>query len=629
MTPTYQARRAMALTLGFDVMTATMAMAVAIALRWLATGGAPPDAVRMAVTASAIFGLSALVSFVLLGVHRQVWRHMGASDVIRIVQAVALSILIFLPIVFIWNRLVGLPRTSLALALVIWTTALFVGRMVALGRSTQRPFQLFRRVRKDAPAAILVGDAPSAAEAIRELQKAPDGAKVRLLGLVQTDQAEPGRAIRGVPVMGHLDDLGNVLDVLTLRYGKAPWVCVTGKALDHAQMTPVLEVAALHKAEIMALGAGGASVVKPLRTADLLSRPQRGRDLEPIANLVNDRKVLITGGGGTIGSELARQCAALGPESLTIFEASEYNLYAIDLELREAYPGLGVHQILGNVRDAARLDQSFRKIAPDIVIHAAALKHVPLMEENVCEAILTNVLGAINTMKAAAEAGAGRFVFISTDKAVDPDNVMGATKRLAEIALCRLAVKTGITVSMVRFGNVLGSSGSVVPLFSQQIDRKGPVTVTHPEVTRYFMTVDEAAGLVLRAGALQQPGSDPGLYVLDMGDPIRIEALAESMIRLRGLVPGKDVQIVYTGLRPGEKLHEQLTYAHEDIDKTAAEGIYRVIGTNAVDDSFDLMLAQLINAASKRDRSEALRLLGRLVPDYASRADRKLRIAQG
>ena len=619
MSPSSQARRAMLLTLGFDTAVAVVSMAAALFIRWLQTDGLPPDFGFLALIASLTFGCSAIVAFTLAGVHRQVWRHIGLNDAIRILQAVVLTALIFLPVLFLWNRLVGLPRSSLLLAVGIWTLSLFAGRMVALLRTTQRPLQFFRRTPTDAPKAVLVGDAETAAAVLRSLRSAESGPKVRTLGLLPIDAAQPGRAIRGVPVMGDVSQLEYVLEILKVRYGEIPWVAVTGEARKPAVMNAILEVVARMGTKIIALAPSeSAPELVDVRTADLLSRPERCLDVGPVSRLVGTGRVLVTGGGGTIGLELARQCLAQGPAELTLFDASEYNLYRADMLLRREFPEVPIKAVLGNVRDVARLDQVMGELRPDLVIHAAALKHVPLMEQNVCEAILTNVEGAINVTRSAVQAGTRRLVFISTDKAVDPDNVMGATKRLAEIAVARIAKQGPLRPALVRFGNVLGSSGSVVPLFNEQIERRGPVTVTHPDVTRYFMTVEEAAALVLQAGALVDESEASGLFVLDMGEPIRIVTLAESMIRLRGYVPGRDIKIEFTGLRPGEKLNEELTYEFEDISPTRVDGILRVHGMNGVDASFDLVLASLIRAAQKRDRNEALALLGKLVPEYGA-----------
>lgn len=619
MSPTKQARRAIQLTLSFDISTAFISMAAALFLRWWQTDGLPPDYAILAFVASLTFAVSALTAFILVRVHRQVWRHIGLDDAIKIVQAVGLAALLFLPLLFLWNRLVGLPRSSLLLAVAIWTIFLFAGRMVALVRTTQRPFQFFRRAQNDAPKAVLVGDSQSVAAVIRSLRAADKGPKVRALGLLATDTAQPGRAIRGVPVMGDVRQLEYVLEILQVRYGEIPWVAVTGEARTPAVMNEILEIVARMGTKIIALAPSeSAPELVDLRTADLLSRPERCLDVSPVEKLVGTSRVLVTGGGGTIGLELARQCLAQKPAELTLFDASEFNLYRADLLLRREFPDVSIKAVLGDVRDVTRLEDVIDEMRPDLVIHAAALKHVPLMEQNVCEAILTNVEGAINVARAAVKAGSRRFVFISTDKAVDPDNVMGATKRLAEIAVARIARKGPLRPALVRFGNVLGSAGSVVPLFNEQIETGGPVTVTHPDVTRYFMTVEEAAALVLQAGALVDEREEPGLFVLDMGEPIRIVTLAESMIRMRGFVPGRDIRIEFSGLRPGEKLNEELAYEFEDISKTRVDGILKVRGMNGVDDSFDLMLASLVRAAQKRERNEALALLGKLVPEYAA-----------
>ncbi|MEM7457910.1 MAG: nucleoside-diphosphate sugar epimerase/dehydratase [Pseudomonadota bacterium] len=619
MKPEIEAKRAMALTLGLDACAAFVAMLVALYIRWSATNGAPPAALLTALTAAFAFSVAAMFSFFVLRVHRQVWRHSGWPDAVRIIQAVGLTALIFLPLIFIWNRLVGFPRLSLPIAVGIWVALLFLGRMIALSRSTRRPFQIFRGVRADAPPAVLVANASEAADVLRDLQATLGGAPVRILGLIEVDGAEPGRAIRGATVFGGLNELGKTLDLLAVRYDATPWVAVAGTIRTNETMRRVLKTATQHGSEVMALGSDREGLhLQQVRPADLLARPQRVLSDQPLKNLLSGKRVFVTGAGGTIGSELVEQCAALGVSHLTLYDASEFNLYEIDLTLRERFPEFDSDAQIGDVRDKTRLLEAVRTARPEIMIHAAALKHVPLMELNPCEAILTNVGGAVNAIDVAIECELERFVFISTDKAVDPDNVMGATKRLAELALAYRAKNTQLAVSMVRFGNVLGSSGSVVPLFERQIAAGGPLTLTDDQVSRFFMTVEEAATLVLHGTAHNGKPGEASLYVLDMGDPIRIRTLAEAMIRMKGMVPYQEIKINTTGLRPGEKLHEELTYADERLISTGVDGLNKVTPRSRIAEplEFRTQLAALLEAAGNRHSRDALEILGQLVPAY-------------
>lgn len=619
MNPQRSARRSMLLTLSFDAAMAAIAMIASSILIWSSDAITGPYAIGSGALSTFFFVLAVILGFTIRGVQKQVWRHMGWPDAVMIVQAVGLSGLFYLPVMLLLNGRLVAPWATFLVATLLWTILLFAGRMIALSRSTQMPLQIFNPVSRSGQPVLLVGDAENCVTVLRRLQMSPQGSKVRVLGVVEMRGADPGRAIRGVPIMGCLEDLGNVIDVLRVRYGQTPWLAVTGTARSREGMLQVLDIASTHGAEIMALGSDeAAQILEPVRPADLLARPERHLDIEPVRNIIRNANVLVTGGGGTIGAELSRQVAALEPSSLTILDASELNLYAIDMNLGAKAPTVQVASRLGDVRDMARLTDVFQRAQPDLVIHAAALKHVPLMEHNLCEAVLTNVGGAVNSARAAVAVGARRFVFISTDKAVDPDNVMGATKRLAEIAVSRIAADSRMSASMVRFGNVLGSSGSVVPLFERQIAAGGPVTLTHPGVTRYFMTVEEASSLVLQASALQAMEGAADLFVLDMGEPIRILQLAETMIRLKGLVPGEDIQIVTTGLRDGEKMHEALTYEHEQVSPTRVEGVNRVASPNGHGELFDKQLVALLEAASRRERSETLRLLGVLVPEYGA-----------
>jgi FlaA1/EpsC-like NDP-sugar epimerase len=619
VTPRDAARRAMALTLSFDLAMAGLAMTLAHLIMLFSDPELPVFPVRAWILASSTFMLAAACGLIVGGVHRQVWRHIGAPDAIRLIQGIALAVFLYLPVMVALNGRLIDPLPVLLLTTAIWTAAAFAGRMVARYRTTNAPFEIFQRLPRDSQPVLLVGNPDSWVHVLRRLETSPTGATVRVLGLIEVDDKEPGRAVRGLPIMGSLVNLHEVIDVLALRYGSAPWVAVTGPARERETMNRILEIASSHGAKIMALGHDEtAQTLEPVRPADLLARPERTLDLAPVRDLIAGTNVLITGGGGSIGSELARQVARQSPASLSILDSSELNLYQIDHELRERHPDLRLACHLGDVRDAGRVAGVFAEAQPGLVIHAAALKHVPLMEENICEAILTNVSGAVNVARAAATSGARRFVFISTDKAVLPDNVMGATKRLAELASERIINEAGMPGAMVRFGNVLGSSGSVVPLFERQIAAGGPVTLTDPEATRYFMTIEEATALVLQAAALQREDRRAELFVLDMGEPIAIRQLAETMIRLKGKVPDADIQILTTGMRRGEKMHEALTYAHEALEPTPVDGVNRVTSAAAASELLDKQLTVLIEAARRQDASEALRLLGALVPEYGA-----------
>lgn len=620
LNPRDAARRVMALTLAFDISMAGLAMTAAQIDTHLRGPDAGPFDLRAWVLATGAFMSAAAAALILGGIQRQVWRHMGAPDAWRLFQIIGLTVLFYLPVMAILNGLLVAPVPSLLMAVSIWTAAIFCGRMIARWRTTQRPMQIFQPLPKQSQPILLLGDQTSWVNVLRRLEFQAQGQAVRVLGLIEIDAHEPGRAVRGIPIMGSLNELANVIQVLTLRYGEVPWVALTGPARGRDIMLEVLEITSAHGAEIMALGHDAtAQTLEPVRPADLLTRPERQLDMEPVRALLRGARVVVTGGGGSIGSELARQVALEGPAELVIIDASEFNLYQIELELKRLLPELNVTCQLGDVRDETRMSDILSAAKPDIVIHAAALKHVPLMERHVCEAILTNVAGTKAVARAAAAAGAQRMVFISTDKAVDPDNIMGASKRLAELALGRIVAETGMACAMVRFGNVLGSSGSVVPLFERQIAEGGPVTITDPEATRFFMTIEEASALVLQAAALQEQDGEAGLFVLDMGEPIAIQQLAETMIRMKGKVPYLDIAIQTTGLREGEKLHERLTYPHEALGMTPVEGVRRVASEENISELFGKQLQQLLDAARRHDVAEALRLLGVLVPEYGSK----------
>jgi O-antigen biosynthesis protein WbqV len=340
-----------------------------------------------------------------------------------------------------------------------------------------------------------------------------------------------------------------------------------------------------------------------------------------MARLIEGRRVLITGAGGTIGSELVRQVAAFGPAHVTLFDNGEFNLYQIDMEMAEDHAAISRAAILGDVRDAARLAQVFAAEKPELVFHAAAFKHVPLTERNPNEAALTNAIGTALVAEACRAGGVGTMVLVSTDKAVNPTNVMGATKRIAEMicqSLNRDRLDSDTRFVAVRFGNVLGSTGSVVPLFQRQLAQGGPLTVTHPDITRYFMTKGEAVELILQAAAMPDGDADRhgALFVLDMGEPVRIQDLARQMIRLSGRQPDRDIAIEFSGLRPGEKMFEELIHDAEQLIDTAIDGIHLAAPRTLDYAELKPMLERLTELATARQTEATLAQIKLLVPEF-------------
>ncbi|HYZ34562.1 MAG TPA: nucleoside-diphosphate sugar epimerase/dehydratase, partial [Crenalkalicoccus sp.] len=498
---------------------------------------------------------------------------------------------------------------------------------------------------------LLVGAGDGADLFIRALaqQRAP---AFRVIGILSMRSRQAGRRIHGHPILGTADDIAAVLDRMRSE-GRLPALIVL--ATPHVQglaLERLLDAADRHGVPVRraptpialdptarrvpgALAAPpGRLQLRPVAIEDLLDRPQVPLDREGMARLIQGRRVLVTGAGGTIGGELSRQVAALGPAQLALLDHGEYALYEIDLELRERHPDVPRRAVLADIRDEGRIRRLMGELQPELVFHAAALKHVPMVENDPLEGLLTNAQGTRIVADAAADAGARALVFISTDKAVNPTSVMGASKRLAEMycqALDREArqVGQGMRCVTVRFGNVLGSTGSVVPLFQRQLEQGGPLTVTHPDMRRYFMTVREAVGLVLQASVIgaedraDQPPelAEGGIFVLDMGKPVKIVDLARRMVRLAGLRPDEDVEIRFTGLRPGEKLYEELFHGQEPPRPTAFPGLQVATPRTADAALVGRAIDEIAAACRAGHARQALAQLGRLVPEFDHRAE--------
>ena len=563
--------------------------------------------------ATAAFAAVSVVVYPAFQLHRGLWRFTSLSDVLRIIRAVAFANLVLVPILFITDRLADFPRTGLLIEGPVLILLLTASRLsVRVWRRGDLAAAL-RLEDRSAPWAVIVGDHGAAADCLSELRRA-GGQRFRIAGVITVSEPADGGLIDGVEVLGQLDQLGAFLSA-SAEDGAEIRVVLAELRPGRELMQRVVAAAADTGARVVRRRGGGAPA-SAIDAADLLDRPPRRLDHDRAAARSSGKTVLVTGAGGTIGSELTRQVLALGPAAVAVVDASEYNLYAIDQALREAGAPPVWRAELADVRDRVRMEQLFGAIRPDVVLHAAALKHVPLMETHPAEAVLTNIAGARIVAELARD-HASVFVFISTDKAVNPTNVMGATKRVAERTVRAVCHGSGTRAAIVRFGNVLGSAGSVAPLFERQIAEGGPITVTDPQMVRYFMTVQEAASLVLQAAALPADATgNGGVFVLDMGEPVRIDDLARQMILLHGLRPDTDIAITYTGLRPGEKLFEEIFYAAEAVHRTDADGVFSAYERPA--DWADLApeVEGLEAAARARDEAETIRRLSALVPEF-------------
>lgn len=512
-----------------------------------------------------------------------------------------------------------MPRSYYVLWFVLMTGAAICGRISF--QVIQKTINRINRAReKDStPRVMVVGGGQAGTLIIREM-KASEKIHGYPVCIVDDDRDKQGRFIDGVQVDGTRGDIPELvrekgIDSIYVALPSAPGEEIKD-ILGICQKTGC-RVKYLPGVYQLMNGEVNISRLKQVEIEDLLGREPVQVKLDEIMGYVRDKVVLVTGGGGSIGSELCRQLAGHGVRQLIIFEMYENNAYEIQQELKRNYPGLNLAVLIGSVRNTNRMESLFRTYRPDIVYHAAAHKHVPLMEDSPNEAIKNNVLGTYKTARAAIRYGAERFILISTDKAVNPANIMGASKRLCEMVVQMCNQKSATEFVAVRFGNVLGSNGSVIPLFKKQIENGGPVTVTHKDIIRYFMTIPEAVSLVLQAGAYARGGE---IFVLDMGKPVRILDMAENLIRLSGYEPYRDIDIRFTGLRPGEKLYEELLMDEEGLQKTGNDRIFIGKPIEMDYERFEKGLARLDEAAWL-EKGNIRELVHEMVPEYHYKAE--------
>jgi FlaA1/EpsC-like NDP-sugar epimerase len=557
-----------------------------------------------------------LLSFQLFHLYEGLWRYVSVRDVMELVKAVSLSSGIFAVGVLVFGEQ-GFPRSVLVLDWMLCvglSGGLRIASRLALERRPSPNGQEANAQKNgsngDHKRAIVVGAGDVGEALLREINRG--ALPYRVMALVDDDPRIQGRRLHGVRVAGTIDDLGRLCDAFDAR---EVLLAIADVSLPNRQrIVEQCRYAGAHLLSVPGVsellnGRAGVGQLKDVRFEELLGRSAVGTELERLREALHGRRVLVTGAAGSIGSELARQIAAFGPELVVLFDQAESDLYFTYVELRERFPDLKFQAVVGDILDEARVRQTMREYRPELVYHAAAYKHVPLMEGQPLEAIKNNVFGTELVARAAIEYGVREFVLISTDKAVRPVGVMGMSKRAAELVIRSLS-GLGTTFVAVRFGNVLGSNGSVLPLFRRQIANGSPVTITDPDASRYFMLTSEAVELVLQAGAL---GGDGEVYVLNMGEPIRIGELAENLIRMSGFEPGVEVPIRVTGLRPGERLTEHLIVDEHEVSVGPHEKIHVVREPSFEKDVFLSGLETLRDHLVARRADEALELLRTIV----------------
>ncbi|MGH7689112.1 MAG: polysaccharide biosynthesis protein [Gemmatimonadaceae bacterium] len=578
----------------------------------------PPNQIHNVIVFTSVMIPARILVYYLFGIYRTMWRYASIAELELVVIAgvsgsVVATILgaSLLPgIAAITSRI---PLSVLfnggVLSVVLLAAPRFSIRM--------RGWHSMRRGLEDSPNRVLIVGAGAAGQMILKELSINPRLGMLAVGFVDDDRSKKGLRIGKVSVFGTLAAMPSVIKKQGITEVVIAMPSAPGSVVrDIVQTALKCGVKARTVPTLGELLGGQISVtaLRPVEIQDLLRREPIRTDLRQVAQLAHDRTVLVTGAGGSIGSELCRQIAVLGPARLVVLGHGENPIFDILYELRRAHPSLDIVPVIADIRDTRRVREVFHAHRPYAVFHAAAHKHVPLMESNVVEAVTNNVLGSKNIVDTAIETGVKHFVFISTDKAVRPTNVMGASKRVAEHIVRRAALKHNVNFVAVRFGNVLGSRGSVIPTFVSQIREGGPVTVTHPDMRRFFMTIPEAVQLVLQAGALGKGGE---LFMLDMGEPVRVVDLARDLIRLSGLKEGDDIEIKFTGIRPGEKLYEEMFFSDELAERTEHPKVLRARKEH-MESWGDHLIDQLIQSACEGASADDLRaMLKVIVPDFS------------
>jgi len=597
----------------YDFLIAAFGFYLSLSLRY---GSFDFPGLNLANIAVITFAVALIQStiFYKLGLYKGIWRFSSTPDLVRIIKSVSLSCLVVTFALFLFTRLEHIPRSVFIIDWLLLIVGLGGGRFAyrLVTDNTK-----YKTKTKEVEPVLIIGAGYSGDQLFRDIRN-NSKVKCRVVGFVDDNPNLEGKSLQNLPILGTTSELAKIIEKTKVRKVFIAIPEATSeeirKIIDKANGQNV-SFKTLPKLSDIIDGKNQLSQLRNISIEDLLGRESIKLDMKLIHNMLTNKIVMVTGAGGSIGSELCNQVAKFAPKTLVLLEQSEFNLYQLEADLKQKFPKLEIISIIGDVRNKCRVENVLKRFNPQILLHAAAYKHVPIMENNPFEAIQTNVHGTKTVAELAEKYGVEKFVLVSTDKAVNPTNIMGATKRIAEIVTNVVSQKTSTTQFItVRFGNVLGSSGSVIPLFKKQIERGGPVTITHKDVKRYFMSIPEASQLVLEAASLGNGGE---IFVLDMGQPVKIIDLAYQMIRLSGLKPYDDIDVKVTGLRPGEKLYEELLSDEETTIKTSHPKVHIA---RSRDDNSDLMLLieKLMSLTSENSLDEYKSWVKKIVPEYVS-----------
>ena len=591
-----------------DVLMIPVAWYLAYWLRFN-LGTIPENSLQVATLMLPVVVLCQVFSYVIFGLYRGIWRFASLYDFIRIGKSVYVGALIATLVIFTVTGMVHVPRSVIPLYLIL----LFI--ILAGNRVLYRTLK-DRRLRIDGGKRVLIVGAGESAQMLAQDMLQYARGEYLPVGMIDDNPNKLNREIHGIKVLGRLEDIPEVS-----RKQAVDLIVIAIPSLSSARMQKLVSICedsgtafkTLPKLGDLISGQVTVGSIQKVSIEDLLGREKVELDQSMMQAGLSGKIIMVTGGGGSIGMELCRQVADFLPETLIVYERSEFNLYRIQNELEKQYPQLNLVPVLGDVCERRSVENVMQRYRPAMVFHAAAYKHVPLLQAHPAQAVKNNLIGTKVTAKAASEFRCEKFVFISTDKAVNPTSILGVTKRCGEIYCEGMNALPQTRFITVRFGNVLGSDGSVVPLFREQIRAGGPLTVTHPDMTRYFMTIREACQLILQASVVEQEG---GIYVLDMGEPVRIDYLAEQVIRLSGKEPGKDIEIQYVGLRPGEKLYEELFYDDEIKEKTRNDKVFRARHARTDWRRIRQVVDRLEQSLATAGDHEIKRMLAEIVPQY-------------